>query len=164
MIGLKRVLGLSLAATAVWLLWVLAGQVGWLVRPAATAARGGEAVHWQAFDEAGIPALVADGKVVFVDVTADWCLTCQANKKLVLDQSPVREKLAAADVIAEKADWTQPSDAISGYLGRHGRYGIPFNMVYGPGAPEGIALPELLTDRAVTEALDSARGKPGSGG
>lgn len=163
MIGLKRILGLSLGATAVWLLWILAGQTGIVARSAPVADLGAEAIHWQEFDEAGIPALVGGGKVVFVDVTADWCLTCQANKKLVLDQSPVRDKLGAADVVAEKADWTQPSDAISDYLGRHGRYGIPFNMVYGPGAPDGIALPELLTDQAVLEALETARGKVASG-
>ena len=163
MLGLKRILGLSLTATAIWLLWILAGQAGLIPRAPTILAQGAEAIDWQPFDEVGIPALVAGGKIVFVDVTADWCLTCQANKKLVLDRAPVSEKLRGADVVAEKADWTQPSDAISGYLGRHGRYGIPFYMVYGPAAPQGIALPELLTDQAVIEALEAAHGKPTSG-
>ena len=163
MIGLKRVLGLSLAATALWLLWVMAGQTGLLARPMADAAGEDSGIAWRDFDEPGIPGLVASGKVVFVDVTADWCLTCQANKKLVLDRSPVRERLAAPNVVAERADWTQPSAVIVDYLGRHGRYGIPFNMVYGPGAPLGIPLPELLTDQSVLDALDAAGGTPGSG-
>ncbi len=163
MIGLKRVLGLSLTATALWLLWVMAGQTGLLMRPMAGAAQDNSGIAWQSFDKSGISGLVGSGKVVFVDVTADWCLTCQANKKLVLDRPPVRDRLTGPDIVAERADWTQPSESIVEYLGRHGRYGIPFNMVYGPGAPLGIALPELLTDEAVLDALDAARGRPESG-
>ena len=50
-----------------------------------------------------------------------------------------------------QADWTNPDPKIADFLGRHGRYGIPFNIVYGPGAPAGIVLPELLTTEAVTK-------------
>jgi suppressor for copper-sensitivity B len=94
--------------------------------------------------------------VVFVDVTADWCVTCQANKKLVLDQQPVAGRLKDGGVVAMQADWTNPDPKIADFLGRHGRYGIPFNIVYGPGAPAGIVLPELLTADAVNAALDQA--------
>jgi len=64
--------------------------------------------------------------------------------------------LARQDVIAMQADWTRPDPAIGRYLEANGRYGIPFDAVYGPGAPEGIALPELLTEAAVMKALDTA--------
>jgi suppressor for copper-sensitivity B len=56
------------------------------------------------------------------------------------------------------ADWTSPDPAIADYLAAHGRYGIPFNAVYGPGAPDGILLPELLSTEAVLSALKQARG------
>jgi suppressor for copper-sensitivity B len=112
--------------------------------------------YWVAFDETAIPGLVAQDKLVFVDVTADWCITCQANKKLVIDQEPVAGRLQQDNVVAMRADWTNPDPKIADFLGRHGRYGIPFNIVYGPGAPAGIVLPELLTDEAVTRALDQA--------
>jgi suppressor for copper-sensitivity B len=55
-----------------------------------------------------------------------------------------------------RADWTRPDEAISRYLARFGRYGIPFNVVYGPKAPEGILLPELLSREAVLDALTRA--------
>lgn len=114
---------------------------------------------WKPFDEAAIPRHVADGRLVFVDVTADWCITCQVNKALVLGQDEVYRRLADPAVTPMQADWTLPSPAISAYLARFGRYGIPFNAVYGPGAPEGVALPELLTRDAVLAAIEKAGGK-----
>jgi suppressor for copper-sensitivity B len=94
---------------------------------------------------------------VFVDVTADWCITCKANKALVLNQGEVAKRLAREPVVALSADWTRPDERIAAYLARFGRYGIPFNVVYGPGAPEGIPLPELLTSAEVLVALDKAQ-------
>ena len=117
---------------------------------------GRENLGWSTFARAEIPSLVAQGKIVFVDVTADWCITCKANRTLVLDRPPVAEMLAAPSVVRMLADWTRPSDEIASYLTSFGRYGIPFNVVYGPGAPAGIPLPELLTPDLVAEALDKA--------
>ncbi len=114
--------------------------------------------NWSAFDAAAIPRLVGEGKTVFVDVTADWCLTCLVNKNLVVESSVIAARLADADVVAMQADWTRPNDAIARYLAAHGRYGIPFNAVYGPGAPDGILLPELLTEESVLDALGRAGG------
>lgn len=122
----------------------------------ASTASSSVGADWRPFDRAAIPSLVAQGKLVFVDVTADWCITCKANKTLVLDQPPVSTVLAAPRVVRMLADWTRPSDAIASYLASFGRYGIPFNIVYGPGAPAGIPLPELLTSEAVTDAVAKA--------
>lgn len=115
------------------------------------------AVEWTTFDEAAIPGLIAEGKVVFVDVTADWCLTCLSNKKLVLEQEPTLSLLRSADIVAMKADWTRPNPAIGEYLKKFNRYGIPFNIVYGPDAPQGLPLPELLSHEAISNALSKAR-------
>jgi suppressor for copper-sensitivity B len=136
-----------------------------LALPAALPARApgaavASAAYWRPFDEAAIAGLVRQGKTVFVDVTADWCITCQANKKLVLSREAVAGRLGAPNVVAMVADWTRPNDAIAAYLASFGRYGIPFNVVYGPRAPEGLKLPELLTEAAVLEALDRAGGGP----
>ena len=158
MIWLKKLLGLSMAATAAWLIWVLAGQVGVLRAVPSVEATQDEAVPWQAFDPAAIPAMVASGKTVFVDVTADWCLTCKANKSLVIDQPPVSARLDQAGVVPMVADWTRPDPAIDRYLAQFDRYGIPLNVVYGPNAPNGIALPELLTSDAVLKAIQQAAG------
>ncbi|UWQ97618.1 thioredoxin family protein [Rhodobacteraceae bacterium M385] len=112
--------------------------------------------EWTVFDRAAIARHVSQGDVVFIDVTADWCLTCQANKLLVLDRDPVVSALASNGVITMRADWTRPSEDISRYLASFGRYGIPFNAVYGPGAPDGIVLSELLSAEAVLQALSDA--------
>jgi suppressor for copper-sensitivity B len=212
MLTLRRILGGVLALTGLWLLSVLASQVGdaaagavaalmaamlvalwWAGRAAVTVAvalalvafvapgrleRGAGAAPvaevgglWVPFDEAAIGQMVGRGQTVLVDVTADWCITCQANKKLVLNRGPVAARLAArlgggidgkGGVVAMRADWTRPDPRIADFLARHGRYGIPFNIVYGPGAPGGLALPELLSDAAVLEALDAAAGHPPS--
>lgn len=145
MIKLKRVLAFALLGTAVWLGGILVMQ---------------SQAETTVFDEAAIPRHMAEGKTVFVDVTAAWCITCQVNKKLVLDRADITARLTAPDVIFIRRDWTRPDQSIADYLHRFGRGGIPFNVVYGPGAPGGIVLPELLTVDAVTEALDKAGKKP----
>jgi suppressor for copper-sensitivity B len=113
-------------------------------------------IRWEVFDETRIPALVAEGKTVFVDVTADWCVTCQFNKRAVMDVGAVASWLASDQVVAMRADWTRPDPVIADYLARHGRYGIPFNIVHGPAAPDGVPLPELLTAGAVEGAALAA--------
>jgi len=120
--------------------------------PEATAATG----LWSPFAPSKLGPLVHDGRVVFVDVTAQWCLTCKLNERLVLDNAAIRKQLAAPGVVAMRADWTRPDPAIADYLKRFGRYGIPFNAVYGPGAPAGLALPEILTTDEVRAALARA--------
>ena len=98
-----------------------------------------------------------------MDVTADWCLTCKANKTLVLDRGPIAGRLSDETVIAMQADWTRPNDEIARFLERHGRYGIPFNIVFGPAAPSGVVLPEVLTQAVVIDALAAASTrKPGN--
>jgi suppressor for copper-sensitivity B len=122
-----------------------------------TAPVAAEAGPWRTFSAVAIGDEVRLGRVVVVDVTADWCITCRVNKAAVLDREPVRSLLAEPGVTAMLADWTRPDPVIAGYLAGFGRYGIPFTAVYGPGAPRGIALPELLTASAVTEAVAKAR-------
>ena len=112
--------------------------------------------NWVVFDRGEIPRLVSQGKTVFVDVTADWCLTCKANKALVLDRAPVADRLQGDDVIPMQADWTRSDPAISRYLESYDRFGIPFNIVYGPNAPDGLILAEVLSTGAVMTALNEA--------
>ena len=116
-----------------------------------------DGIAWRSFDRDQIRSLVSQGKTVFVDVTADWCLTCQANRRFVLANPDIAKRLDA-QTVPMQADWTRPNAIIAAYLASYGRYGIPFNVVYGPGTPAGIVLPELLTDADVGAALDKAAG------
>ncbi len=113
---------------------------------------------WQPFDMPGITRHITQGHIVFVDVTADWCITCQVNKAFVLEDDDIYQRLSAPGVIAMQADWTLPNEDISRYLARFQRFGIPFNAIYGPGAPHGLILPELLSKDAIVEALNTAKG------
>jgi suppressor for copper-sensitivity B len=124
--------------------------------PAERARSSNAVAPWRPFDEAALHLTVSNRKTVFVDVTAAWCLTCKANELAVLDRPPVADRLRSPDVIAMRADWTRPDPVVSAYLQRFGRYGVPLYVVYGPGAPDGIALPELLTPDAVMEAFRRA--------
>jgi suppressor for copper-sensitivity B len=113
---------------------------------------------WQKFSPDRLDRLVAQGHTVFVDVTAAWCLTCKLNKAAVIDRGPVAAWLSRPGVVAMRADWTRPDPAIAAYLQGFHRYGIPFDAVYGPATPQGVALPVLLSTSAVIEALRKAAG------
>lgn len=162
-IGLRSRLG-GIAVPAAVLTAALAIAAPLVVQGPAPASAAVASGRWQLIDpardiQAQIAERLAGGKVVIVDVTADWCVTCQVNKKLVLNADEVSKRLDRDGVLALRADWTRPSPAIAAYLKANARYGIPFNIVYGPGAPEGVPLPELLTVELVMGALDKAARK-----
>ncbi|EIZ1172001.1 thioredoxin family protein [Vibrio vulnificus] len=111
---------------------------------------------WEQLSTEAIESHIANGKVVFVNVTADWCITCKANKIRVLLQDPVYGMLHHPNVVAMEGDWTVPSQSVTSYLQDNGRFGVPFNIVYGPEAPNGIPLPVILTDEPVINAIKAA--------
>jgi suppressor for copper-sensitivity B len=113
---------------------------------------------WQPLQQSNIAEQVAQGKVVVVDVTADWCITCKANKVGVLLQDPTYSRLKLDYVHLIKGDWTKQSDSVSAFLQQHQRFGVPFNIVYGPAAPEGIALPVILSHQVIEQAIAQAAG------
>ena len=117
---------------------------------------------WQPFDPDAIRRHVAEGKVVLVDVTAAWCLTCKVNDAAVLDRAPIADLLRSPDMVAMRADWTRPEPRVTAYLQSFGRYGVPLNVLYGPGRPDGELLPELLTSSVVLEAVSRVSGSTGS--
>lgn len=112
--------------------------------------------EWQAFDLDALPGLIANGNTVLVDVSATWCLTCKVNDVRVLETAEVRSRLQQSHVIRMRADWSRPNPLIADYLHRFARYGIPFDVVYGPQRPDGEALPELLTTGLLLRAIDQA--------
>ncbi len=111
---------------------------------------------WQPFDPHRIPALVAEGKVVLIEVTAAWCLTCKVNEMTVFGARGLTSYLQNPQLVAMKADFTQREETIQAFLTLHQRRGIPFTIVYGPKAPQGLVLSELLSEKEVIDALQTA--------
>lgn len=116
-------------------------------------------IVWQPLQVELIQQQVEQGNVVFVDVTANWCVTCKANKIGVILQDPVYSALQADGVMAMKGDWTVRSNSVTAYLQSFGRYGVPFNVVYGPAAPNGIELSTVLSSNEILDALQQAKGQ-----
>lgn len=113
-------------------------------------------IDWVPFDEQQAIALAAsEGRLVFVDVTADWCLTCKANERLVLETSQIAGAFDRRGVVAMKADWTNRDDVITEFLARFGKSAVPFYVLYRPGR-EPHAFGELLSKRQVLDALDES--------
>jgi suppressor for copper-sensitivity B len=114
-------------------------------------------IDWLVWDRAEAEGLAAEGRLVFVDVTADWCFTCKVNERLALETTEVAAAFDRFQVVAMKADWTNRDDAVTAFLADHGRYGIPFYLLYRPGR-EPHLFSELITKDLVIAALDEAAG------
>lgn len=110
------------------------------------------AAAWQPYDEAQIARHMAAGRPVFVDFTAAWCVSCQVNKRLVLNTDATTQAFERHNVVLMRADWTQRDARITEALARLGRNGVPVYLLIRPGR-EPLLLPEILTGRIVTDAL-----------
>lgn len=115
-------------------------------------------IPWQPLTESAIKQALAEHKRVFVDVTADWCVTCKVNKIHVLMGDDVQLALQAPDVVALRGDWTRPSAEITEFLRSRGSVAIPFNQIYGPQQPQGIVLSPLLDRDVLLKVLADAKG------
>ncbi len=150
--------GLPLAAAVTAVVVIAAGTV-WVAAAAPPARRGTLAeaprglIAWVPFERARAERLVAEGTPVFVDVTADWCVTCKVNERLVLETPEVAGAFERMGVVAMRADWTSRDRAIGDFLAEHGRYGIPFYLLYRPGA-EPHVFPELITRDLVIDVVE----------
>lgn len=113
-------------------------------------------VQAMAWSDANVSTLRNKGKPVFVDVTADWCITCKANEARVLSTDDIRQAFTEHNVAFLVADWTNHDANIAALLERHQRSGIPLYLLY-PADPTAapIILPQILSKHAVLEALNN---------
>jgi thiol:disulfide interchange protein/DsbC/DsbD-like thiol-disulfide interchange protein len=140
--------GVVLAAT-VAAAWPLFAPDRDAAAPPKAAAAGGD---WIDFAPAKVAELTGAGRPVFVDFTAAWCVTCQVNKRLVLNTADVRDAFARRNVALVRADWTRRDEAITRALAALGRNGVPVYVLYRPGK-EPLLLPEVLRKDVVLDAL-----------
>jgi thiol:disulfide interchange protein DsbD len=114
--------------------------------------------QWQPFTPQLVAQYRAQGKPVFVDFTASWCLSCQVNERVVLDRADVQQRLNSSGVELVRADWTRKDPTIANALAALGRSGVPTYVLYpgDPSAPPKI-LPEVLTPSIVFRALDAIK-------
>jgi len=110
---------------------------------------------WLEYSPALVNKLKSTGQPFFVDFTADWCLTCQANKRVALNTDRVLAAFKERNVTLIEADWTQQQEEISRGLAEFGRKGVPLYLLYGVGGQnDPIILPQLLTPGIVLRALE----------
>jgi thiol:disulfide interchange protein DsbD len=146
--------------------YVLEGQLNWRSPSlVAKAGHGGRndphGIQWQSWNANAVEAARAAGRPVLVDFTADWCLTCQVNKKTSLEIPSVRSRLKEINALALLGDHTNEDPAITEELKKYDRAGVPLVLVYPADRNlPPIVLPEVLTPKIVLEALDKAAGTP----
>ncbi len=105
------------------------------------------------FSTARLDSLRAQGRPVFVDMTAAWCFTCLVNERVALSPQPVRDAFARRNVAYLKGDWTRQDPQITAFLREHGRDGVPLYVFYPAGRQEPSVLPQILTPSAVLDAM-----------
>jgi len=110
---------------------------------------------WQPWSDEAVRRSLAQGKPVFVDFTASWCLSCQVNERAALQQPQVQQAFHSTNVVLLRADWTRHDEAITRALTALGRSGVPAYVLYIPGQSEPRLLPEVLTPGIVIGALNS---------
>lgn len=211
----RQILAFPMFLTAIWLLWVLAGQAGsdgviltiaaatvlgfgvWFATkfgrriggrvaatvfilagligpsvafglrpasaPSAVTADASDSV-WEPWSLARIAEVQAEGRPVFVDFTARWCVTCQVNERGTLSSAEVQAVFAETQTALLKGDWTNRDDIIAEELARHGRAGVPLYLVYPAGGGEPVILPQLLTPAGVISAVKEAAGLASASG
>ncbi|GHU14609.1 hypothetical protein FACS189449_11530 [Alphaproteobacteria bacterium] len=105
-----------------------------------------------------ISAEIANNKVVLLNISADWCVNCKYNKMNLLNDSKVQEIFGEKNVVYMEADLTEKNDDILRFIHKNGRVGIPFMMIYGPAAPNGILLSEIPMANELLNAIKKANG------
>ena len=116
-----------------------------------------QTLKWHPLAPEKIAPLVAQGYTVFIDITSDWCTTCQTNKAEVTHRETVVNALKANHIVLMQGNWSQEDSIIETYMRGEGVPGTPYNKIYGPAAPNGIVLPTQLSIDAVFKGLASAK-------
>ena len=110
---------------------------------------------WEKFTPERLASELQQGRPVFIDFTAEWCITCKFNESTVLETAAVRAAFSEHQIVKLKADWTNGDPAITKLLKQFGRPGVPLYVLYPGGTAQPYVFPELLTKNIVLEKLET---------
>ena len=116
-----------------------------------------EEKDWVSFFTVDIDQLVSQDKIIFLDITADWCATCQFNKINVLNSDNIIKQFKENNITLIRADWTKPNERVNLFLEKYDRFGIPFNAFFSKKFPDGILLSELLSEKEIVNAINKIK-------
>ena len=157
LVAFKQIMAIFLLLTSIWLINLLI-KLETRIETNLNNYNNLEIVNWDINKNISLPnQLAAKGEIVFVDITADWCLTCQVNKALVLETRQISEIFKRNNIKVLVLDWTKPNENIKKFLTKKERYGIPYNEIYGPLLLNGKILSELLTINEIQEYIKKAK-------
>ena len=150
MVLVKYILGFGLLITSIWIFSIFLTSLNYNFNFSYQSSKDDHIITW----EKGLAnKLAKDGQVVLVDITADWCLTCKLNKFTIFNNKFLNQEIKKGNIKFIQADWTLPDQKILDFLGENARYGIPFNVVYGPKKVNGIVLPEIISVQTLLRVI-----------
>ena len=142
---LKKILSIPLIFTCIWLLWVLLAQLGFVV--------SGKNLAWQDFSSEKVVQAIENKQPVFIDFTADWCITCLVNKKAALQSNDLAKMVKKRNILLLRADATNKDKKISEALAFYGRASVPLYIYYDGKSDDYLILPQILTIGILEEYL-----------
>ncbi len=113
--------------------------------------------EWMQFDKMTLNNLIQNNNIILLDFTADWCITCQLNKKTTLENKNLQTYFKKENVLLMRGDWTRRDEKILNFIKSYDRLGIPVNIIYGPNNKKGIILPEILTKQTVINNINKVK-------
>jgi len=154
MVQFKYLLGAGLILTSIWIFSIFLTSVNYNFLVSRQIIDNEFIISWQ---KGYAEEHAKKGEIVLVDITADWCLTCKLNKFTIFNDSYLDQEIKKGNIKFVQGDWTLPDQDILEFLGENKKYGIPFNIVYGPKYIQGIILPEILTRKSIMNAIEKVQ-------
>ena len=146
---IKYFLGLLLLGTFLWIFSILLNHFTFSQN-----IKINQNSNWIDITEINLDNLKKEKNIIFVDITADWCVTCQFNKINVINSKIVKNEFKKNNIMKIRGDWTKPNAEIADFLQQYKRFGIPFNIFFSKTFPDGIILSEILSEKEVLDTIE----------